>query len=62
MAKEAAYSNKGYEENRKIAKAVKKKPIWVRWKCQHHYLYCGMVQAGIRKLYICEKCGHVDVW
>lgn len=62
MAKEITYSDKGFEKNSKIAETVKKKPFWKRWKCHHHYLYVGMACAGFRKVYICGKCGHTDIW
>ncbi|MBC1615402.1 hypothetical protein HB904_04335 [Listeria booriae] len=39
----------------------KQEPIFVRIRCKHYFSYKGLGAAGIRKLYICYKCGQVKL-
>ena len=62
MTKNVTYGSEDFEANRKIYATKRKKPIWVRIKCNHHLLYCGNGYRGYQKWWVCEKCSHLETF
>jgi len=49
-----------FMENRELYGRIKKKPFWKRWKCEHDWLYLGILDAKTTKVYFCSKCKAKD--
>ncbi|MBC2267691.1 hypothetical protein HCB38_07685 [Listeria sp. FSL L7-0083] len=37
------------------------KCLFKRIRCKHDFKYRGLGEAGIKKLYICDSCGQVNL-
>lgn len=62
MFKDFTVSNKNPVEAREAVLSIKAKPFLLRLVCKHHLLCCGLSHGGFRKIYVCEKCGHIEFW